>query len=223
MMARVVALRCPNCGAFLERGQMKCQYCGAELILLPDGSSFRFRSEMVCPNCGAINERSSWFCVSCNTILTKDVEMLKELQRKIRFEQERAKTFMPLWMREKIGPDEYIYFVFKIKEDDFYAVTDKRLIKNKHGRYEEASLSEVVGISPIQTRAEPGVFAPKVTGFFEVNTFHGTIIFDGFSVQDAQYCGIFHSWVNIALNNHNTRKKDVRALILKLPLDRKQI
>jgi hypothetical protein len=214
----MVVLRCPNCGALLDRGQMKCQYCGAELILLPDGSSFRFRSETVCPKCGTINEKSSWFCVGCNTILTKDVEMLKELQRKIRFERERAVSYMPSWMREKIEPDEYVYFVFKMRDNDFYAVTDKRIIKSKHGKYEEAPLSEVVSIGPPQVKTGFGFFTPSVTSFFEVNTFHGTVVFDGFGVQDAQFCGTLNAWVKIALENHNTRKKDARALILKLPL-----
>ena len=41
-MVQPVALKCPNCGALIEKSTMKCQYCGAELILLPDSSSFRF-------------------------------------------------------------------------------------------------------------------------------------------------------------------------------------
>jgi hypothetical protein len=219
-MAHIAVLKCPNCGALLERGQTKCQYCGAELVLLPDGSSFRFRSETVCPKCGAINEKSSWFCVSCNTILTKDIDMLRELREKIKFEQERTiSSYMPSWMREKIEPDEFVYFVFKMGGDDFYAVTDKRIIKSRHGKYEESSLKEVVSVGPPRVKTGFGIFAPSVTSFFEVNTFHGTIIFDGFSVQDAQFCGTLNAWIKIAVENYNTRKKDVRALILKLPLN----
>jgi len=130
---------------------------------------------------------------------------------------------MSSWMREKIEPDEFVYFVFKMGGDDFYAVTDKRIIKSRHGKYEESSLKEVVSVGPPRVKTEFGIFAPSVTSFFEVNTFHGTIIFDGFSVQDAQFCGTLNAWIKIAVENYNTRKKDGRALILKLPLDRKQM
>jgi hypothetical protein len=43
---------------------------------MPEGSSFRFRSETVCPKYGAIIKKSNWFCVSCNNILTKYIDML---------------------------------------------------------------------------------------------------------------------------------------------------
>lgn len=215
-MAKVTALRCPNCSALISRDQNKCEYCGAGLIISPDGSFFSFRSQSKCPKCGAINEASSWFCVNCRTILTKDTDMLKELQKKLKFEQERAKGFMPLWMREKLEPDEFIYFVFKLRgKDNFYAVTDKRIIKNKSGKYEESPLSEVVSMSNPQVKT--GFFS--VSSFFRVNTFHGTIVFDGFSVEDAQYCGILNAWMKAALENYNLRKKDVRALVISLPIE----
>lgn len=156
-MAHITALRCPN--------------CGAELVLLPDGSSFRFRAETVCSKCGAINEKSSWFCVNCNTILTKDIDMLKELQKKIRFERERAISYMPSWMREKIEPDEFIYFVFKMGGNDFHAVTDKRIIKSRHGKHEESSLKEVVSIGPPQVKTGFGIFVPSVTSFLRLTHF----------------------------------------------------
>ena len=205
---------------------MECQYCGAELVLLPDGSSFRFRAEKTCPKCGAINEKSSWFCVSCSTILTKDTEMLKELQKKIRFEQETLISCMPSWMREKLEPDEFIYFVLyeEMGGNNFYAITDKRIIKSRHGKYEEASLKEVVSIGPVQTKQAVRTFIPPVIGFFhvvisffEVKTSRGTIIFE-FEGYETTACGIFHAWTTISLENYTAQKKDVKALILKLPL-----
>lgn len=214
-MAHIIVLRCPNCGASIEKGQMKCQYCGAELVLLQDGSSFKFRSETTCPKCGAINEKSSWFCLSCNEILTKDVDMLRELQKKIKFEQERIKSgYMSSQMREKLEPDEFIYSLVNFKNsDNIYIITDKRIIKNKNGKYEEALLSEVVSFGPLQTK---GLF--NSTMFFDVNTFHGTMIFNGFDIFNATNCGTFYGWVKRAINNHNARKKDTGALILKLTL-----
>lgn len=215
---KAVALKCPNCGGLLERDNKKCVYCGAEVVLSPDASFFRFRSEMACPKCGNINEKSSWICLNCNAILTKDIDMLKELQGKIKFEQERTKTnFMPSWMREKLEPDEFIYFVVKMGGDIFYAVTDKRVIKNKLGNFEEAPLSEVVSIDPPTFRP----VSHSVTGWFEVNTFHGTITFDCFGVGDARLCGTLHAWVNKALTNHNLRKKDPRAILINLRLGKK--
>jgi hypothetical protein len=211
-MAHIVALKCPNCGAFLEKGQMKCQYCGAELILLPNGSSYRFRGEHICPTCGAINERSSWFCLSCNTLLTKDIDMVRELKEKIRFEQERAKSLAPEWLKQKLSPDEYIYFL--VCGSNPKIVTDKRVIMEKHGE-QEYPLSDIVSVGPFHL--ETGFWQNKWV--FEMNTFQGTVILD-FSGLDFQAGKTFYDWLNVALMNHNSRKKDVRALILHLPLDK---
>jgi uncharacterized OB-fold protein len=219
-MAHLIVLKCPNCGSLLEKGQSKCSYCGAELILLPDQSMYKFRNEAMCPKCGAVNEKSSWFCVSCSTVLTQDVEMLRELQKKHAFAQERAKGFMPDWMIQELEPQEYIYFVVKLRgEDDFYAVTDKRIIKSKDGEFQEARLSEAVSVGQAQVRTRQGFFDTSVEGVFEVDTFHGSIVFDGFGVHGGKDCGIFRAWVQRALENHNLRKKDARALLLNLSLD----
>lgn len=221
-MTQVIALKCPNCGAPLKRGQMNCEFCGAGLVLLPDGSSYRFRDESVCPNCGAIREKSSWFCVSCNTIFTNDTEMLTELQRKIRFVQDRAKEGLPSWMRKKLEPNEFIYLVVTVNGDNFYAVTDKRVIKNKNRKYEEHPLSEVVSVGDPETGWPKGFFdfftLTPPTSHFEVNTFKGSMVFDEFGIGDQGTC--FNLWINVhkALTNHNHRKKDYRSLILQLPL-----
>ena len=76
-MAKIPALRCPNCNALVSRKKHRCEYCGAELVISPEGSFFSLRSLNQCPKCEAINEDSSWLCVNCRTIFTKDVEMLK--------------------------------------------------------------------------------------------------------------------------------------------------
>jgi len=212
-MAKVTALKCPNCGSLISVGQNKCEYCGAGLIISPDSSFYSFRSQSQCPNCGTTNEASSWFCINCRTILTKNTDMLKRLQKKIKFELERAKTkFMPLWMQEKLEPDEFIYFVFKLSGNDFYAVTDKRIIRNVGG-YIESPLSEAVSLGPPTPKI--GVFSSSV--FFEVHTFHGTLVFE-FSSLDAQNCGTLYAWINTAIENYNLGKKDVRVVILSLDL-----
>ena len=225
-MAHIVGLSCPNCGGPTNREASKCGYCGAGLILLPDGSSFRNKSEMICPKCGTTNERSSWICVDCGTILTKDIEMLKEIQKKVRFEQERVKNSLPSWMKDKLETEEFVHCVYKIyKERSFSVVTDKRIIINwapffRSSWIQEAKFSDVVSIGPVKYDAYHGVMWR-----FEVNTFHGTVLIDGF--PDAGNCSIFHSWAVKALENHTQRKKDVRVLIIKLPLgedaDQKEI
>lgn len=216
-MAKVIALRCPNCGGYISREQNKCNYCGADVIISTDGSCFSLRSQSKCPKCGAVNEASSWFCANCGTILTRDVDMLKELQKKIRFEQKRTESCMAPSMKEKLEPDEFIYYVFYWTKggDRFYAITDKRIIKSRAGKYEEAPLSEVVSIGDPQVKT--GFFS--VSSFFEVNTFNKTMVFDGFGVGDAAHCGKLCGTMRIALENHNLRKKDIRAVILSLNLE----
>lgn len=212
--AEVIALKCPSCGAGVERETMKCRYCGSELVLLPDGSSSKFRFEMLCPKCGAINEKSSWYCSNCKTILTKDIEMLRELKKKIAFEQEKIKT---PWMRENLEPGEYIYYVFTFKDGDFYAVTEKRLIKKKKGQFEQAQLTDVVGFGAISTTYE-GLLKIVSKTSFEMDTFQGKIVFDDFSASECLLMVPFRSSIREALSNHNLRKKHVNSVILSLPL-----
>lgn len=215
-MAKTNALRCPNCNALVSRKKHRCEYCGAELVLSPDGSFFSLRFQNQCPKCGAISEASSWLCVNCRTVLTKDVEMLKKLQKKIKFEQGRTRSFLPSWMREKLEPNEFIHFCFYWTKDgnQFYVVTDERIIKSKAGKYEESPWNEVISVGDPQVRL--GAFAPST--FFEVNTSKGTVLFDGFGVKDAANCGKLYGTMRTTLDNYNQGKKDIRAIILALNL-----
>jgi len=203
---------------------MNCEYCGAGLVLLPDGSSYRFRDESVCPNCGATSEKSSWFCVNCYTIFTNDIEMLTELQRKIRFEQDRAKEGLPSWMKKKLEPNEFIYLVVTASGDNFYAVTDKRIIKNRNKKYEAYRLSEVVSVGHCEVKMPKGLFDFSLpTSYFDVITFKGSMVFDEFGMGDERTCIDLWKNVHTALANHNYRKKDFRSIILSLPLTARTI
>jgi len=202
----VIVLRCPNCGALIKREKNKCEYCGAELILT-SGGSFSFRFQSVCPSCGNINEKSSWFCVNCKKILTTDIDMLKELQKKEFLMRLKIKYSIPFWMMEKLEDDEFVYHVFssRIKgEDEFYVVTDKRIMK----RYEEVPLGEALSVSK-----------PKFGSSFEVSTLDKDIVFE---FDNALDCELFRANVKAAIENHDLKKKDIRVLLSQLQLGQEE-
>jgi len=186
---------------------MKCQYCGASLILAEDGSTLLSRKRIVCPKCGNSMADGSWFCVVCGEILTKNINHLKQIQKKIRFQQESLKNNMPE-ICDKIEPDEFIYFLFRYKgllANKYFVATDKKLIKYElYGQYWEAPWSEVVSIGN-----------PEFDGYrnkFTVQTFNETVPFD----FGENRCWDFHRAVHQALNDYNLQKKDIRALICSL-------
>jgi len=203
---------------------MKCQYCGSESILLPDGSSVKFRSEVMCPKCGAVNDKSSWFCTSCSTVLTSDSNVLKELKKKIAFIQEDTRNSVPPWLKQKLLPDELIYFFYSLKKGDFYLVTNRRMLKCTKSTFREARLCDVVSVGDVHI--DPGLSI--LSGYmylarFNVQTFQGDVIFEtSISVVAPSQVGDFktlHSWATQALQNYNQRKKDIRELILRLKLE----
>jgi uncharacterized Zn finger protein (UPF0148 family) len=233
-MAQVVALKCPSCGAPLEKNEMKCQYCGAELVLLPDSSAFSLRSQSTCPKCGAINDRSSWFCPNCNTILTKDIEPLRRLQKKVKFVQEQQKEELkkkvPSSFIEDLGPDESIYMTLSREQGaNFYSVTNKRIIQYKDGKYKEIPLSEIVGVYPIRSKMDSRSLAtafipvvnvltrPQVMFEFEVSTFKGIEKIEGLKGTPA-YCGMFWRFTTIALDDYEKGREHVASKIAKLNL-----
>lgn len=153
----------------------------------------------------------SWFCVVCGEIIAKDVKRLKELQRKIRFEQERVKKEMPE-ISDKIEPDEFIYWCYYYKgllANKYFIVTDKKLIKyDNFGQYWEAPWSEVVTIGDLE-------FIRLGSGYrnqFVVRTFNETVTFE--FGEDS--CLKFNANAQRALNDYTLQKKDIMALIYSL-------
>jgi len=233
IMAQIIALKCPSCGAHLEKNEMKCQYCGAELVLLPDNSAFSLRSQSACPKCGSINEKSSWFCLNCNTILTKDTEMLKRIQKKAKFNQEEnEKLFaskVPLQI--SLAPDEFFHMTFsKEQVKNFYAVTNKRVMQYVNGKYNEISISDIVAVYP--PKAKPKLsksslvllaFVPTPLNFetrfeIEIKTYHGLEKLEEIR-GDPYYCGLFYAIILRTVEEYEKGTKNVLHFIMKLPLD----
>ena len=66
------ALRCPNCGSNVPRQSMKCEHCGAEIVLAQDGLSMLARNRNACPKCGSqIAERAFGFVQTVERSLQK--------------------------------------------------------------------------------------------------------------------------------------------------------
>lgn len=208
-----IPLKCPNCGAMVPREATKCQYCGASLILAEDGSSLLSRKRIVCPKCGNSMADGSWFCLGCGEVLARDVNHLKQIQRKIRFQQESLRNDI-LEIRDKIEPEEFIYFLFRYKglfANKYFVVTDKKLVKYElFGQYWEAPWSEVVSIGNPKSESFPSL--GTYTNSFEVQTFNETVTFD-FGEGN---CWQFHTAVHQALNDYTLQKKDIRALVCSL-------
>jgi ribosomal protein S27AE len=212
----VVPLKCPNCGAMVSRETMKCQYCGASLILTEDGSTLLSRKRIVCPKCGSTMAEGSWFCRVCGEIITKDVNHLKQIQKKIRFQQESSRNDIPE-ICDKIEPDEFICFLFRYKgllANKYFVATDKKLIKYElFGQYWEAPWSEVVSIGNPEFESFPSLGTHRNS--FKVQTFNETVTFD----FGENSCWQFHTAVHQALNDYTLQKKDIRALICSLKFE----
>lgn len=207
-----IPLKCPNCGAMVSRETMKCQYCGASLILAEDGSTLLSRKRTACPKCGNSIADGSWFCIACGEITTKDSNHLKQIQKKIRFQQESLKNDVPE-IRDKIEPDEFIYFLFRYKglfANKYFIATDKKIIKYElFGKYWEAPWSEVVSIGNPEFESFP---SGGYRSSFKVQTFNETVTFD----FGENSCSQFHTAVHQALNDYTLQKKDIKALVFSL-------
>jgi hypothetical protein len=224
MASKIMVLNCPNCGALVSRETMKCEYCGADLIITADGG-LASRGMMSCPKCGFSIPKGSWLCINCGEVVTKDVEALKELQRKVRFEQHIKRKGLPSTIREILKPDEYIYSsilqegFWSAKPDRIYVVTDRRLIKLEKEKYTEIPWSKIMSVGEIEHKTE---FFSSPRYEFIVHTLGGDVKFNYYiySRQDT-LASIdwtrFHSDVINVLENHNLRRKDLKAQICFLP------
>jgi hypothetical protein len=143
----------------------------------------------------------------CGELVTKEVDHLKQIQKKLIFQQESLRKEMSE-IRDKIESNEFIYFLFYFKgflANKYFVVTDKKLMKFElYGTYWEASLSDIVSIGNPEFNGNRNKFI--------VQTFNETVSFD--FGQDT--CWDFHRAVHQALNDYTIQKKDVRAMICSL-------
>ena len=216
---RAVELKCPHCGAFIPREISRCNYCGTHVIL--EKNAFAMEKLASCQSCGSPCEQDSWFCVNCGAILTSDsreLGMLKEQQRKLRFMQTKVKDQLPKEIKRELKPDEYVHFHYKGLGTPHEVVTEKRILKFSTGWFikrenlKSAPWSEVVGIS------EPWGGIANVW-FLDVTTFAETFRLDFQGIADAIR---FRNFCIRALGNHNLRKRDILSTICSLSLGKNE-
>jgi hypothetical protein len=73
-MPDIIAVKCPNCGANISKTEMKCKYCGAEIILLTkivQHDSSQVELLRACPQCNTEIEITNLICPTCGEILVK--------------------------------------------------------------------------------------------------------------------------------------------------------
>lgn len=61
---KVIALKCPQCGAHLESNRTLCEHCGTTVRLSEDRQHF-IGTGIACPNCNANNQIGDKHCGSC--------------------------------------------------------------------------------------------------------------------------------------------------------------
>jgi hypothetical protein len=127
---------------------MRCEYCGAGLIISQDGLRLLPRKQAACPKCQSVIADDAWFCPSCGEVIAKDLEHLKLVKRRIAVIQEQAREKLPE-IQDKIEPTEYIYYLIPSdgRRCGCTVVTDKKLANNFKNKYWETSLSDLINVS----------------------------------------------------------------------------
>jgi hypothetical protein len=216
----VVALKCPNCGAMIPRESLTCEYCGANVILTPDKTALNAQSTFSCPKCSSQVSNSAWFCPKCLTVLTKDTQHLKEIQRKFQFVQQDLRTKYSQAC-SVLEPSEFIYFIFHQKElliNRCYIITEKKLLfyDMRKNQDKPMLLSEIVSVGKPYFKGGGAVFRH----FIQVQTFKETITLDfGVDHMASRNAWTFHNVLSKALGDYTAQRRDIRGIIgsLKIP------
>ena len=139
---KVTELKCPSCSAPISLGTMKCQYCGAYLIV--QNNALALKSLSACPKCGAMVGEGSFFCNNCEELLAKsseDLNFLRSTLKKVKLLQDKWRKLIGqidatqhTKILEKLERDEFIYFfiaekiVPNVNVFAFWVVTNKRVL-----------------------------------------------------------------------------------------------
>jgi hypothetical protein len=209
-------LRCPNCGSNIHRQSMKCEYCGAEVVLTQDGHSMMPRNLNACPTCKTQIAEGVWFCPNCGQVTTQDVktiEHLRQIQKKFVFQQDDVKVKMGQ-LKDKLEPNEFVYYLLwhnGFLSNKYFAVTDKKLIKFDYNQYWQVSLSEIVSVSDPIYYSGDGMFnAPSST--LKVQTFTETVTLDFGETMDYN----FYNALREAMNDYTCQRRNIRAVACNL-------
>lgn len=225
----LVALKCPNCGALIPRETLNCEYCGASLSLTPDKTALVPQTTSNCPKCANPVTSGAWFCPECGEVLIKDVQHLREIQRKFAFTQENLrktvlisnKHLKTLLLGDKLEETEFVYYLFHNKgifTNKYYFVTDKKLasVDAHKNLYWQAAMSEIITVGKpyfVGTRA-------PFTHWLKVQSFKETFAFDFGSSRTSQASAWnFYRALNKAMSDYTLQKRDIRAILwsLKIP------
>ncbi len=222
IVAQVIPLKCPSCGAPLPREALRCEFCGTELLLIQDGSAFQTTQVSACVQCGNPLGRGAWFCARCGKVLPENKAKVVEMQEKQRFLQDDIKKKSPE-LASKVATDEFVQYCYYGK-GFCYAITERRLFAfvatKRSPRYglREAPWTRVAGIGDVVRKSSGLSGEPWVE--FEVQTLDGPITFYFGNGQPEWLQAMrFHREVGRALSLHNMGQKDIRSMILSLRID----
>ena len=212
-MAQIVPLKCPSCGAPLNRESSRCEFCGTEVMLVQNGSGLQTKATASCAKCGNQLASGAWLCPKCGNPVPGNEARLKELNIKQRFIQDDTKRKVPQ-LGGVLAPDEYVQFCFYAR-GFYFAVTERRLlVYSKDSIFGAAKLS-AYGWSEVVSSGNVRYDSTRRLYLLEVQTLKGSfsLRFPQGNGQDAHR---FQREIAGALSQHNTGQRDIRALIWSL-------
>jgi len=217
-----IGLKCPNCGASISSSIERCSYCGTHLMFRDNVLTPTSMHE--CPNCRASIGSGSFICCSCGRVITsepKELNILRGEQKRIQFFHNERLNSTPLEIRQKLQPDEYLYYVVEAKEGvgvkhtvsrQHFAVTDKRILVSKGAGIFSKPVAREIPYENIAGLAYEDLSHLDFT-LLEVRTFKEnenlTITFPLFSSEASD----FRICLETAFNNHRLQRKDITALL----------
>jgi hypothetical protein len=154
--------------------------------------------------------QGSWFCPKCLAVLAKDEHPLKETQRRVIFQQERLRKFMPIEIASQVEPREFVHYVLYGKAPDF-VVTEKRMLTYDKTGVHEYPWKDVVSIGQPFNKLHQ--FGNYYSHHFTLVTFQGDFTFNFQSSNNAW--GVYRPAV-YALTNFTGGRKHIETVIMSL-------